>query len=543
MPSANGPGMRYQFGDFELATERYELRKNGIVLHVEPLVFDLIQFLSRHPGRVVTRDEIVDEVWQGRLVSEATIDGCIKSARRILGDSGDNQSYIRTVRGRGFEFAAPVTALDDGQPNINSSREQTKEHPRERDVKNEASLPGHPLGANVSLFGTAPRPVLAVFPFANQSAETDDYFADGLTEDIVTNLSRFRDLRVIAAGSTLQFKGRSINVLEFCREMRAAYVVQGSVRRAAGRVRITVQLIDGVSCVQLWGDRYDREMGDIFDLQDELTRRIAATLGVKLQDVSLERAMAKGPLELDSYDCVLRARRYTSALSAEMHAEARDLLERAVELDPLSPDAHALLANVYLAEHRFEMNPRPDPIGRALTHALRATQLDPRNAYARCWLAIVHFFRGENEKFETESQLALRLNPNDPETLADVGHYLAFMGEFERGVELSRRAQELNPLHPGWYHFSFARHDYNRKAYEGTLRSVEKVGLPHFYWTHLLDAAAKGQLGHPDAGKALSRILEVKPNFSAHVELRKWNASPDDRDHIMEGLRKAGWNG
>jgi len=535
--------MRYQFGDFEIATERYELRQKGIVVHAEPLVFDLILYLSRHPGRVVSRDEIVDGVWQGRVVSEATIDGCIKSARRILGDSGDSQSYIRTVRGRGFEFAVPVTAVDEGQSNVHSSRARTVEPTGQSVVKSAPLLPGRPPRAEVSPYGTVPRPVLAVFPFANQNAESDDYFADGLTEDIVTNLSRFRDLRVIAAGSTLQFKGSPINLPEFCRQMRAGYVVQGSVRRAAGRVRITVQLIDGVSCVQLWGDRYDRELGDIFDLQDELTRRIAATLGVKLQDVSLERAMAKGPLELDSYDCVLRARRYTSALSAEMHVEARDLLEKAVELDPLSSDAHALLANVYLAEYRFDMNPRPDPIGRALMHALRATQLDPGNAYARCWLAIVHFFRGENEKFETESQLALRLNPNDPETLADIGHYLAFMGEFERGVELSRRAQELNPLHPGWYHFSFARLDYSRRDYEGTIKSVENIGLPHFYWTHLLDAAAKGQLGRPDAGKALSRIFEIKPNFSAHIELRKWNASPDDLDHIVEGLRKAGWSG
>ena len=107
----------------------------------------------------------------------------------------------------------------------------------------------------------------------------------------------------------------------------------------------------------------------------------------------------------------------------------------------------------------------------------------------------------------------------------------------------ARRAQELNPLHPGWYHFSFARLDYNRKAYEGTIRSVEKIGLPHFYWTHLLDAAAKGQLNRPDAGRALSKILEIKPNFSAQLELRKWNASPKDLDHIVEGLRRAGLNG
>ena len=384
--------MRYQFGDFELATERYELRRNGIALHVEPLVFDLILFLLRSSGRVVSREEIVDGVWQGRLVSESTIDGCIKSARRILGDSGDNQSYIRTVRGRGFEFAARVTALDESS--INSSREQTHEH---LGAPNEAWPAGHPFVTNVPPSGTAPRPVLAVFPFANQSAETDDYLADGLTEDIVTNLSRFRDLRVIAAGSTLQFKGSSINVPEFCRQMRAAYVVQGSVRRAAGRIRITVQLIDGVSCVQLWGDRYDRDMCDIFDMQDEQTSRIAATLGVKMQDRPLERAMAKGPLELDSYDCVLRARRYTSALSAEMHAEARDLLERAVELDPLSSDAHALLANVY-SSPSIVLRDEPagrTPIGRALTHAVCATRLDLRNAYASMLAGrSAHFFRG-----------------------------------------------------------------------------------------------------------------------------------------------------
>jgi DNA-binding winged helix-turn-helix (wHTH) protein len=228
--------MRYQFGDFELATERYELRRNGIALHAEPLVFDLILFLLRSPGRVVSREEIVDGVWQGRLVSESTIDGCVKSARRILGDSGDNQSYIRTVRGRGFEFAATVTALDESS--VNSLREQPQERPGEGPGANESSPTGYPLATNGSPSGTAPRPVLAVFPFANQSAEADDYFADGLTEDIVTNLSRFRDLRVIAAGSTLQFKGRSINVPEFCRQMRAAYVVKGSVRRAAGRIRL-----------------------------------------------------------------------------------------------------------------------------------------------------------------------------------------------------------------------------------------------------------------------------------------------------------------
>ena len=521
--------MQYRFDDFEVDAERFELRRGGEAQPVEPLVFDLIVFLTRNANRVLGREEIIEHVWGGRAVSDATIASCIKSARRALGDSGDSQSYIRTIRGRGFEFQARVALAEEPQPAPSAPSPPP------------VTLPPQSASAGLRVATTQPLPVLAVLPFANLSADVEQYFADGLTEDIITNLSRFRDLRVIAGASTFQFKGRGVDLQAVCGQLHAGFVVQGSVRRAAGRVRISVQLIEGASGVQLWGDRYDREMGDLFELQDEVTRTIAATLGVKVQDVALQRALTKKPIELDAYDCLLRARRYTWMLSAEMHAEARDLLERAVELDPLSADAHALLANVYLGEHRFEMNPRPNPIGRALVHALAATRLDPQNAYARCWLAIVHFFRGENDKFEAEAQLALDLNPNDPETLADVGHYLAFMGEFERGAELSRRARKLNPLHPSWYRFSFARLHYDRREYEATIADIERIGLPHFYWTHLMTTAAKGQLGHADAGLSLARLLEVKPSFSARVELKKWNAAPLDFEHIVQGLRKAGF--
>jgi TolB-like protein len=522
--------MRYRFDQFELDADRYELRLRGVAQHVEPLVFDLIAFFAANPGRIVGRDEIVERVWKGRTVSDATIASCIKSARRALGDGGEVPGYIRTVRGRGFEFTGAVTAADDDHPAFVAD---VPAPGATNPAASEATAP-------TRIVEPAARPVVAVLPFTNLSAGVDEYFADGLTEDIITNLARFRDLRVIAGSSTRQIKGLALEPREVCERLNAGYIVQGSVRRAAGRVRISVQLIDGGSSIQLWGDRYDRDMGDIFALQDEVTRTIAATLGVTVQDVALQRSLKKSAIELDAYDCLLRARRYTWLLSAEMHAEARELLERAVELDPLSADAHALLANVYLGEHRFEMNPRPNPIGRALVHALAATQLDPQNAYARCWLAIVHFFRGENDKFEKESQLAISLNPNDPETLADVGHYLAFMGEFERGTELSRRAQQLNPLHPGWYHFSFARRHYHEGAYEKVVSDVQKIGLPHFYWTHLLNGASKGQLGRSDAAEALARIYEIKPNFSARVELQKWNAAPKDLEHILEGLRKAG---
>lgn len=514
--------MRYRFGEFELDTEKFELKRKGTAQHIEPLVFDLLCFLVCNPNRVLSRSEIVDAVWNGRIVSEATISSCIKSVRKALGDSGDSQRYIRTVRGRGFQFTGDA-AEDNG-----AVADRTG-----------ASRPGAADDA-ITPKARTDMPVLAVLPFNNLSADVDEYFADGLTEDIITNLSRFRDLLVIARTTTFRFKGQTPNLAELGAELAAGYVVKGGVRRAAGRVRVSAQLIDAATGVHIWADHYDRDMEDIFAVQDEVTRTIAAALGVKVQDAALQQAMKKSPAELDAYDRVLRARRYTSSLSAESHAEARDLLETAILEAPNYAEAHALLANVYLAEHRFGANPRPDAIERALKMAERATELDPQNAYARCWLAIVHFFRRENDKFQAEADRALALNPNDPETLADIGHYLAFMGEFKRGMELNRRARQLNPLHPGWYHFCAVRVHYNSRAYDEALKELARISMPHFYWLHMLTAAARAQLGQADASGSLRKVYELKPDFSAHVELNKWNAAPDDFAHILEGLRKAG---
>ncbi len=398
----------------------------------------------------------------------------------------------------------------------------------------------HGTGAPRTASGAAR--TIAVLPFDNIGGSgDDDYFADGLTEDIITELSRFRELRVVARNSTFRFKGQAIDIARVGRELNARYIVEGSVRRAGARVRITAQLIDTADGTHLWADRYDREMEDIVAVQDEATRTIAATLGVRLQDAAREQAMRKNPSDLNAYDCVLRARRYTTTLTGSDHTAARHLLEQAIALDPGYAEAHALLSNVYLAEHRFGANPRPDPINRAMAMARKAIELDPQNAYAHCWLAIVHFFRHENASFEAAAQRALTLNPSDPEILAETGHYYAFMGQFERGTELTRQAMELNPLHPGWYYFALARHHMNQHDHEAVLIDVQKVDMPEFYWSHLLEAAALGHLGRAERGDAaLGRLFELTPDFSAPEELHKWNAAADDAAHIIEGLRKAG---
>lgn len=534
--------MIYRFGDYALDTSIYELHRSGERVAIEPQVFNLLQHLIRNRDQVVSKDDLIGAVWDGRAVSDTTLSSRIFAARKAVGDTGEAQAVIRTVPRRGFRFIGDVSSEDEELlPTGPADGEDPEKEPDDREAHAGSILPGsHTLAAAVDKHPATMTPTLAVLPLKNLSAGLDEYFSDGLTEDIIANLSYFSELRVIASSSSFQFKTRAITLIELATELNADYIVDGSVRRAGGRLRITVQLIDAASGVSLWADQYDREMEDIFAVQDEVTHMIAASLGVKTQDAALKRALRKSPAELDAYDCLLHARRYTTTLSAKMHAEARDLLEKAIALDKNYADAHAVLANVYLAEHRFDTNPRPDSVGRALRAAETATLLDPQNAYAHCWLAIVHFFRGDNGKFEAEAQRALSLNPNDPEILADIGHYLAFMGEYERGIELSRRAQQLNPLHPGWYHFGFARYHYHQYAYEDMLVDVQRISMPDFYWTHLLDAAALGQLGRSEAGASLEQVKKLKPEFSARAELRKWNVAPHDFEHIMEGLRKAG---
>jgi tetratricopeptide (TPR) repeat protein len=175
--------------------------------------------------------------------------------------------------------------------------------------------------------------------------------------------------------------------------------------------------------------------------------------------------------------------------------------------------------------------------------AEKAIELDPQNAYARCWLAIIYFFRHENEGFRNEAQRALALNPNDPEILAEMGHYYSFLGEYDLGVELTRRAIILNPLHPGWYHFSFARKHLSDGDYTAAIADVRKINLPGFYWTWLIKASAFGHLGELESAQdSLSQLKSLVPGFSASKELKKWNAHPDAFKQIIKGLELAGYS-
>ena len=271
-----------------------------------------------------------------------------------------------------------------------------------------------------------------------------EYFSDGITEDLITELSRFHELFVIARNTTFTYKGKAVNVEQVGKELGVRYVLEGSIRKSGNRVRINAQLIDANTGGHVWAERYDRVLEDIFELQDELTRQMVGTLGVQLEQVELEQSMRKPTDDLMAYDYVLRSLKWWHTTAPADHARGRDLLEKAVELDPNYAQAHAHLANAYVNEFVFGFNPRPDPLGRATAEAKRAVELDPSYAFAHYILSRCYYYGGDDTLFEAEAETALALNPNDADALADLGNMFSLtFGRLQEGAEMARRAMRL----------------------------------------------------------------------------------------------------
>ena len=316
----------FQFDRFLLDTDRRELMaEGGGVVHVEPQVFDLLLHLAQNANRVVSKDELIERVWSGRAVSDAALNSRINAARKAIGDSGAKQAILRTVQRRGFLFAAEVRTGASGA--ATASR---------RDAQAEDMLGGLAL---------PDKPSIAVMPFENLSGDpAQDYFADGMVEDIITGLSRIKWLFVIARNSTFAYKGQPVDVKQIGRELGVRYVLEGSVRKADERVRIGAQLVEAETGVHLWADRHDSRLDDIFALQDEITLSVVGAIEPNLRDAEIERVKRKRPDSLDAYDLVLRALPHVYVAMPEEAAKAVPLLERALALEADYAGAHGLLA-------------------------------------------------------------------------------------------------------------------------------------------------------------------------------------------------------
>ena len=387
------------------------------------------------------------------------------------------------------------------------------------------------------------KPSIAVLPFDNMSDEMDqEYFADGLTEDIITELSRFQTFFVIARHSAFVYKGKAVTVQDVGRELGVHYVVEGSVRKAGDRLRVVVQLIEAASGNHIWAERYDRELGDIFDLQDDLTQAIVAAIPGRLESADLNRIKRKRPEDMAVYDYVLRGKMHHHRCTKDDNTEALRLLDKAIELDPEFAEAYAWKAcTLGQALARGFGDNKEELFAQDVEAVEKALSLDENNFECHWIMCEVRMMVARLEEAELHHQKAFALNPNDPRVVAQRSELLTWLGRPVEGVDWARQAMRLDPYAAAGRAHLLGRALYIARSYEDAIEAFKQVRVPSFSH-HAEIAACYAQLGSDEkASLHAGKVLSLKPDFSIadHVQGLPFKESRD-RDQYRDGLCKAG---
>lgn len=390
---------------------------------------------------------------------------------------------------------------------------------------------------------TAKKPSIAVLPFANMSGDAEqEFFADGLTEDIITELSRFRDLLVISRNSTFVHKGKAVKVQEVAREFGVDYVVEGSVRKAGDRVRVTVQLIDGQTDRHVWAERYDRKLEDIFGIQDEVTCAIVATLPGRMEAAAQDRVKRNPTSNMAAYECVLAAKVLHHRSNQDDNEEALRLLERAVAFDPNYAHAHAWTACVMGQRWVHGWCTDRALVEQRIAQELELTlALDENDSDVHRILAALNLVRGDHDKAAYHQERALALNPNYDLVVVQQGEILTWLGRPEEGIDWIRKAMRLNPYHPERFWSHLGRAYFVARRYAEAVEAFSRIQrADHAHHASL--AAALAHMGDQTAAAAHAKeVLKLQPAFSVNAYLPTlFYKFDNDREHHREGLIKAG---
>jgi TolB-like protein/Tfp pilus assembly protein PilF len=488
-------GMRYAFEGFALDADRRELRRGSECVALEPQVFDLLVHLIRRRHAVVSKDELIAEIWKGRIVSDSALDARVSAVRLAVRDSGAEQRLIRTFPRKGVRFVGTVI---EEAPSVVAG-----------DEPNGPPLPD--------------RPSLAVLPFANMSADPDqDYFADGMVEDIITGLSRIKWLFVIARNSSFVYKGAAVDVRRVGRELGVRYVLEGGVRKAGSRLRISAQLLEAETGAHLWADTYDGALEDVFDLQDQITEKVVGVVEPSLQRSEIERSRRKHPESLDAYDLYLRA---LSHMASAMPADARiaaGFLEDALRLNPDYAAAHALLALCHEFIFTRAGLDEADRIA-GVRHARAAIASGADDATALAFAAFAISALGKDHEAALGAiDRALALNAS-----CAAAHYFgsliqAYAGRPAPATANANRALRLSPFDPfacvaynalGAAAIQEARFDDAASYFAKAVQANPRMST--YYILHASALALAGRL--EEARPSVRRLLELEPGFQSRI--------------------------
>jgi TolB-like protein/Tfp pilus assembly protein PilF len=520
--------VQFLFADHTLDSGRRELRRGSTPIAVEPQVFDLLLYLVQNSERVVSKDDLIASVWRGRTVSDSTLASRINAVRKAIGDNGEAQKLIRTFARKGIRFVGDVSTLEE------SGRSGGAPPPTEQEPSRPALPP-------------TDRAAIAVLPFLNLSGEPEqDYFSDGITEDIITALSKLRWFFVIARNSSFTYKGRSVHLKQVAQELGVGYVVEGSVRIIADRVRITAQLSDVKTGSHIWAERYDRGIADVFAVQDEITEAIVAAIEPQIYAAENFRAQRKPPESLDAWELLMRALSHFWRMTPLDNEAAQKLLESAIAIDPNYGHALGVLATC----HMFGVHMGWAALGTATPlaeqAALAAIRIDSEDAWAHTALGSCYFSTRRFDDSLAELELALRLNPNFPMAQGIYGLTLCYCGRWQEANEVVQRGLQLSPRDPlsAVLYGVAAYAQFVGKNYQDAIalsrEAIRRRG--DFTGSYRTLTAAAGMAGDTElAASALQELKRAQPGLSLEWAANSlpWKLAYQ-REHFLEGLQRAG---
>ena len=585
------PEVRY-FEDFELDPSAYRLSRAGNVVRLERIPLELLFLLVDRRGQIVTREEILERIWgKGVFIdSENAINTAVRKVRRALDDDAESPRFIVTIPGKGYRFVAPVAVpngdlkpvpVPNGEVTVNGKTalplngqsavfppaqpvSEERQHGRRRyGMAGLLAAVGLAIiaGTIVAVPHLSPRapqpavskssaelppqlpdkPSIAVLPFTNLSADSEqEYFSDGITDELITDLSRLPHLFVIARSSSFAYKGKNEPVQQVGRQLGVNYLLEGSVRKLGGRLRIHVQLVDATGGNQVWAHRYDKQLGDVFAIQDEIVQSVVATLGVQFTALRKGIVIPQHTNNLEAYDYYLRG--FEQLFITNSYLQAIEMFEKAVAADPGYSDAYVELALANQIEYFWQFAGDPDTPEKSETLARKAIELDESNADAYAILAVALAFENRPAEAIATARRAIALDGNNPYALITLSGIFNMVKQPEKALEFAQRTMVLMPNHPDniFFEVGFAYNQMGR--YREALEAL-KQSNPNIAWVHLGLIYSYMELGNQrEAEMESHEVMRIAPNFSLKMQGRRWPGFFDDPagQHYLDDLRRAG---
>jgi len=491
-----------------------EVCRDGRTIKLEPKAMQLLICLAERAGEVVSVEELLDRVWKEVVVSQDSVYAAVAALRRNLGDDPKSPRYIANVVRRGYRLIAPVSPWVEppGEPTAHAA----------------AALPD--------------KPSIVVVPFVNLSGDpAQEYFSDGITEDLITELSRWRLLAVRSRSASFRYRGVAVDIKQIARELDVRFVVEGSVRRMGERIRISVQLVDSETGSDIWLEKFDRGLDEIFAVQDRVVQTIVSTLVGRVEVSAAERAGRKPPTSLAAYECVLKgnALAWDDPIGA---AEATRLFEKAIELDPGYALAHTLLAAMFCRQWHYQPGSMDGVLEQAYVLARRAVQLDDRESTCHAILGHVCMLQRHYDLAVQYLRRAVEINPNNQWNAADLGSCLVYTGDSDEALTWFAKARELDPyFNVPWYWHGAGLACMTVGRYADALLRLGHAS-DRLYRNAALTAACHARLGDMARARAsVAACLRLRPDFSiAQFMSREPFKNPADAEQLASSLRLAG---